>query len=82
MGIPQCTVYPLNQVIENVVGLSLNWYMHQKLKTPTGMNGLFINLGNDNVYFSTVRSMARFGLLMLNGGNWEETTKRDRYFIL
>ena len=34
------------------------------------MNGLFINLGNDNVYFSTVRSMARFGLLMLNGGNW------------
>ena len=44
--------------------------MHQKLKTPTGMNGLFINLGNDNVYFSTARSMARFGLLMLNSGNW------------
>ena len=60
----------LDQVIENAVGLSLNWYMHQKLKTPTGMNGLFINLGNDNVYFSTARSMARFGLLMLNGGNW------------
>ncbi|GIR57522.1 MAG: serine hydrolase [Crocinitomicaceae bacterium] len=60
----------LNQVVENAVGLSLNWYMHQKLKTPTGMNGLFINLGNDNVYFSTARSMARFGLLMLNGGNW------------
>ena len=23
----------LDQVIENAVGLSLNWYMHQKLKT-------------------------------------------------
>ena len=60
----------LDQVIENTVGQPLNWYMHQKLKIPTGMNGLFISLGNDNVYFSTARSMARFGLLMLNGGNW------------
>jgi CubicO group peptidase (beta-lactamase class C family) len=27
--------------------------------------------GNDNVYWSTPRSMARFGLLILNKGKWE-----------
>jgi CubicO group peptidase (beta-lactamase class C family) len=34
------------------------------------MTGSFIPFGYNNVYFSTARSMARFGLLILNKGNW------------
>lgn len=60
----------LDQVIENATGTSLNNYTTQKLKTPTGMTGTFLPIKNNNVFFSNARSMARFGLLMLNNGNW------------
>jgi len=37
------------------------------------MTGLFIKVGNDNVFYSKPRSMARYGLLVLNKGNWNGT---------
>jgi CubicO group peptidase (beta-lactamase class C family) len=37
------------------------------------MNGAFFQSGYNNVYVSNSRSMARFGLLMLNQGNWNGT---------
>lgn len=37
------------------------------------MNGIWINAGYLNVYYSNARSMARFGLLMLNKGKWDQT---------
>lgn len=60
----------LDGVIANATGQSLNLYTNSKLKIPTGMNGIFIQQGFNNVYFSTARSMARFGLLILNQGKW------------
>jgi len=60
----------LDTVIESSTGQTLNSYLQQKVKLPTGMTGLFVKLGYNNVYFSTARSMARYGLLILNGGNW------------
>lgn len=60
----------LDQVIENATGVSLNTYTTLKLKNPTGMTGSFIVNGFNNIFFSTARSMARFGLLILNDGNW------------
>ncbi len=60
----------LDGVIENATGLTLNAFTTQKLKNPTGMTGMFVSLGYNNVFFSNARSMARFGLLMLNKGNW------------
>lgn len=60
----------LDQVIANATGVTLNQYTTTKLKTPTGMTGSFFTVDNNNVFFSNARSMARFGLLMLNGGNW------------
>ena len=45
-------------------------YFTQKVKNPTGMTGAFFPSGYNNVFFSKPRSMARFGLLMLNQGNW------------
>ena len=60
----------LDNVIETATGFTLNQYTTQKLKNLTGMKGAFVSLDYDNVYFSNARSMARFGLLILNKGNW------------
>jgi CubicO group peptidase (beta-lactamase class C family) len=37
------------------------------------MSGSFVMVDNNNVYFSNTRSMARYGLLILNQGNWNGT---------
>lgn len=63
----------LDNVISSATGQTLNSYINQKLKIPTGMNGLFIQPSFDNVFWSTPRSMARFGLLILNKGKWNTT---------
>lgn len=60
----------LEKVIENATGANINLYTQQKLKTPTGMTGLWTTIDFDNVFVSRVRSMARFGLLMQGGGAW------------
>ena len=60
----------LDSVLENATGRSLNTYTNQKVRTPTGMDGVYIKQGFNSVFFSTARSMARFGLLVLNKGNW------------
>jgi len=63
----------LQDVVENASGIGFNNYVLTRLKQPTGMDGLFVPLGYTSVYFSKPRSMARFGLLMLNNGNWDGT---------
>jgi CubicO group peptidase (beta-lactamase class C family) len=62
----------LEQVVSNATGLDYNTYTNQKIESVIGMNGQWIPLGNNNVYWSTPRDMARFGLLMLNQGIWED----------
>lgn len=63
----------LDGVINSATGSTLNLYATQKLKNPIGMNGAFITSDYNNVYYSNARSMARFGLLMLNKGKWDQT---------
>ncbi|WP_188361865.1 serine hydrolase domain-containing protein [Flavobacterium orientale] len=46
-------------------------YFNSKLRDKIGMSGTWIPLGGLSVYWSTTRSMARFGLLSLNKGKWE-----------
>jgi CubicO group peptidase (beta-lactamase class C family) len=60
----------LDDLIQAATGKNLNTYVTQKIKNVTGMNGAYIRSGYNNVYYSTPRSMARFGLLLLNKGNW------------
>lgn len=64
----------LENVIEQATSTSINLYTHSKLKTKTGMNGAWVTLGYDNVYYSNARSMARFGLLMQNNCVWNNDT--------
>lgn len=63
----------LDQVIQQATGRTINTYLFQKIKQITGMTGLYLPLGDNNVYWSNARSMARFGLLALNEGNWNGT---------
>jgi CubicO group peptidase (beta-lactamase class C family) len=63
----------LDKVIEGATGGNLNVYMAKKFTTTVGMKGLFVKTGYLNVYFSTARTMARFGLLLLNKGVWNGT---------
>jgi len=64
----------LEDVINNATNLSINNYTQAKLKSPTGMDGLWFTSGYDNVYASTPRSMARFGLLAQNDFIWNGDT--------
>lgn len=63
----------MEKVIQNASGVSYNSYFQQKVRDRVGMNGLWIKTGYNNVYYSNARSMARFGLLMLNKGKWDQT---------
>ncbi|MEN9510791.1 MAG: hypothetical protein RLZZ370_610 [Bacteroidota bacterium] len=63
----------LDPVIEQATGVTLNAFHTQKVKLLTGMTGSFAAQGYNNVYFSNARSMARFGLLLLNRGTWNQT---------
>ncbi len=64
----------LMDVIETATGQLRNQFTNNELKSKTGMDGLWINLGYNDVFFSKARSMARFGLLMLNHGIWANDT--------
>jgi len=64
----------LEAVITNATNLSINNYTQAKLKSPTGMDGLWFTIGYNNVYASTARSMARFGLLAQNDFIWNNDT--------
>jgi len=64
----------LRDVIESATQKDYNQYTNEKIENKIGMNGEWIANGSfNNVYWSTPRDMARFGLLMLNEGVWNET---------
>ena len=63
----------LEGVIQNATGQPINTYTQLKLKNPTGMTGSWVTVDFNNVYFSNVRSMARFGLLIQGNGVWNGT---------
>ena len=62
----------LKDVIENATETSYNDFTNQKVKIKIGMGGSWIQLNNSYTYYSTARDMARFGLLILNKGVWDE----------
>jgi CubicO group peptidase (beta-lactamase class C family) len=72
--------------MQNVVteASSQNWsdYFNSKLRDKIGMNGFWRNNnGNNNIYWSNARSMARFGLLISANGKWENTQIVSYNFI-
>jgi len=63
----------LDKVVESATGKSYNSYFQEKIRDRIGMMGAWTKLGYNNIYFSNARSMARFGLLLLNKGKWDES---------
>ena len=77
----------LQDVVEQATGQTWNTYFNTKLRDKIGMsstgfwfNGTGANLGL-RIYFSNTRSMARFGLLALNNGNWNGTQVINSGFL-
>jgi CubicO group peptidase (beta-lactamase class C family) len=64
----------LEGVLSNATGTPINTYTQAKIKNATGMNGFWLYVDFDNVFFSTPRSMARYGLLIQNRGIWNSDT--------
>lgn len=56
-------------------------YFNTNLRDKIGMTGTWIQNGDENVYWSTARSMARFGLLILNNGNWAGTQIINKDYV-
>jgi CubicO group peptidase (beta-lactamase class C family) len=61
----------LTDIIETASGLTINQFNYLKMSSKTGINGAFIQTDDNVVFYSKARSMARFGLLLLAGGNWD-----------
>lgn len=66
--------YTLLHAVVDSTGTSFNSFYNTKLRNKIGMNGLWLPSGYNKVYFSNTRSMARFGLLLLNKGIWNNDT--------
>ncbi len=64
----------LHDVVASAAGTTFNLFTQSRVASHTGMAGLWINTGYNEIYFSTARTMARFGLLMLNNGIWNTDT--------
>ncbi len=61
----------LQDVVAASTGQSWDTYFNTKLRDKIGMTGLWVQNSGLSVYWSNTRSMARFGLLALNNGKWE-----------
>ncbi len=71
----------LQDVIATATNQSFTSYFNSKLRDKIGMDGGWFTSGNNSVYGSTSRSMARFGLLALNKGKWNGTAiLNETYF--
>lgn len=71
----------LQDVISAGANKPFESYFGEKLRDKIGMDGEWFTLDNNRIYKSTTRSMARFGLLILNNGKWENEVIVNTNFI-
>ncbi len=72
----------LESVVVNASGQNYNTYFAQKIKNQIGMNGIWFKTDFNNVYYSTPRSMARYGILIANNGYWDgKDIIKDKNYI-
>ena len=61
----------LQKVVSNATSQTFPNYFDAKLKTKIGMDGQWVPNGYENIYWSTARSMARYGLLISSKAKWD-----------
>lgn len=59
-----------HDIIANATGQTFEEFIQDSIMNKIGAFGTWFWLGDNHVYFSNTRSMARFGLLNLNEGIW------------
>jgi CubicO group peptidase (beta-lactamase class C family) len=62
----------LHQVMENAANDNFNNLTAKWIGNPIGMSGFWRESGENKVYWSTARDAARFGLLNLARGSWND----------
>jgi CubicO group peptidase (beta-lactamase class C family) len=72
----------LAQVIANASDQSYTSYTNERLANKLGFLGLWSDTGSNQLFFSTARGMARFGLYMMADGEWngEQIFQDEEYF--
>jgi CubicO group peptidase (beta-lactamase class C family) len=64
------------------VGKEFDAYFNDVIRNKIDMDGSWIWTDNDHVYYSTARSMARYGILILGKGKWgHETIMSDAVYL-
>ena len=72
----------LMDIVSNATKSDFETYFNTKIKNKIGMDGFWNNGLIFKIYNSNTRSMARFGLLALNKGKWEnEQILNEAFFI-
>lgn len=71
----------LMDVVSAASGESYETFFNTRIRDKIGMDGYWNNGVIFTIYHSTTRSMARFGLLALNGGKWENEQIIDGQFF-
>lgn len=71
----------LMDVVENASNQSFETYFNNKLRDKIGMEGFWANGLIFRIYHSNTRSMARFGLLALNNGKWNNQQLINQTFF-
>lgn len=72
----------LQDVIEKSTNQPFTSYFNLKLRDKIGMTGFWRNTGDLSVYWSNSRSMARFGLMILAEGKWNDTQIISKNFLI
>ncbi len=72
----------LEEVVSTAANKTFNVFTDEEIEDKIGMDGTWVTLGDNNVYWSTARDAARFGLLLLNKGKWDtnEVMSDTSYF--
>lgn len=71
----------LQDVVASATNQTMDAYLKARLTDKIGMDGDWNWVGKNHLYFSTARSMARFGLLILNDGIWKEERLLNETFL-
>lgn len=72
----------LMNIVEDASGIEFEIYFNNELRDKIGMEGLWNNGLIYRIYNSNTRSMARFGLLASQNGNWNGAQIIDEDFFI
>ncbi|GGH77689.1 serine hydrolase domain-containing protein [Phaeocystidibacter marisrubri] len=71
----------LHRIIEIATPVTFEEYLQDEIFAKIGIGGNWFWLDDNHVFFSSARSMARFGLLNLSGGIWNGDTLLSRSYF-